>query len=300
MELRKSRLMEHENLSAVKTQIPLEEHSGNAPRTVIRASRGWVSVDLKELWASRELLYFFVWRDIKVRYKQTVIGGSWALIQPVMMMMVFSVVFGRLLNAPSNDVPYPLLTFSALLPWQLFAKALAASNSLISNRGLLTKVYFPRLLIPISGVLGGLPDFGIGMVLLAGLMLYYRVTPTAAIAALPLFFLFALVTGVAVALWLAALNVLYRDVQYALPFLTQVWMFATPVAYSSTLIPEKWRIIYGLNPMGGVVEGFRWALLGTSMPSWPLLGISAIVVVLLAVSGLFFFRRVEHVFADVA
>src|ERR1035441_4420472 len=267
---------------------------------VIRPSKGFLSLNLKEVWRYRELLYFLVWRDVKVRYKQTALGAAWAIIQPVMTMIVFSIFFGRLAKIPSDGIPYPVFAFTALLPWQLFAFALTdSSNSLVGNQNLITKVYFPRLVIPISSVLAGLVDFAIAFVVLLGLLLYYGITPTAAIALLPLFVLLAIVTALAVGLWLSTLNVKFRDVRYTIPFLTQLWMFATPVAYPSSLVPKPWRALYGLNPMAGVVEGFRWALLGKSGNPGALLWVSIAAVVLLLIGGLYYFRRTEATFADI-
>jgi len=280
-----------------------ETRTDQAPFTqeiLIQPSRGWVSLKLRDVWEYRELLYFLAWRDIKVRYKQTVLGASWAILQPVLTMVLFSVVFGRLLQAPSDGIPYPIFTFCALLPWQLFAHALTqSSNSLVSNKHLITKVYFPRLVIPISAILAGLVDFGIAFVVLLGMMLYYGITPTAAIVTLPLFLLLAIATALAVGLWLSALNVQYRDVRHTIPFLTQIWLFATPVAYASSLIPEPWRAWYGLNPMAGVVEGFRWALLGQTGSPGSLVLVSALAVAILLVGGLMYFRRMEKSFADI-
>ena len=266
----------------------------------IEPSRGWVSLRLNELWEYRELLYFLVWRDIKVRYKQTALGAIWAVLQPVMTMLVFSIFFGRLAKVPSDGVPYPVFVYAALLPWQLFAYALTESaNSLVGSQNLIKKVYFPRLVVPISSVLAGLIDFAISFVVLLGLMAYYGIRPTAAIAVLPLFVIFAVVTALSVGLWLSALNVEFRDVRYTIPFLTQFWMFATPVAYPASLVPAKWRVWLGLNPMAGVVEGFRWALLGKTGAPGPLLWVSVAAVVLLLLGGLMYFRRMESTFADV-
>lgn len=277
--------------------IPL---SREMPVVVIRPSRGWVSLKLQDLWEYRELLYFLVWRDVKVRYKQTVLGAAWAILQPFLTMVVFSIFFGRLAGVPSDGIPYPVFAYTALLPWQLFAHALTESgNSLVANQQLITKVYFPRLVIPISAVLAGLVDFSIAFVVLLGMMFYYGIVPTAAASALPLFILLAIATALAVGLWLSALNVQYRDVRYTIPFLTQFWLFATPIAYSSSLVPEQWRALYGLNPMAGVVEGFRWALLGKSGGVGPLMIVSALVVGVLLVGGLVYFRRMEKTFADV-
>jgi len=265
----------------------------------IEPPRGWISFKLDELWEYRELLYFLTWRDIKVRYKQTALGAAWAVIQPFFTMVVFSVFFGRLAKVPSDGLPYPIFAYCALLPWQLFAYALTeASNSLITNKQLITKVYFPRLVVPISTVMVGLIDFAIAFVILGGMMLYYGVVPTLAVLALPLFLLLAIATALSVGLWLAALNVKYRDVRYTIPFLTQFWLFATPVAYPSSLIPEPWRALYGLNPMAGVVEGFRWILLGKAEGPGPLLVVSTLVVMAMLIGGLIYFQQVESTFAD--
>jgi lipopolysaccharide transport system permease protein len=257
-------------------------------------------LNLKDVWEYRELLYFLVWRDIKVRYKQTALGAAWAIIQPLFTMLVFSVFFGRLAKVPSDGIPYPVFAYTALLPWQLFAFALSeSSNSLVGNQNLITKVYFPRLVIPLSSLLAGLVDFAISFCVLLVLLAYYHITPTKAIVWLPAFILFALATALSVGLWLSALNVRYRDVRYTTPFMTQFWMFATPIAYSSTLVPEPLRKWYGLNPMAGVVEGFRWALLGKSGGPGLMLLVSLAAVLLLLAGGLFYFRRTESTFADV-
>jgi lipopolysaccharide transport system permease protein len=278
------------------------EQMGDAlPVSWIEHSRGWVSLRLGELWKYRELLYFLVWRDIKVRYKQTALGAAWAVLQPLLTMIVLTVFFGRLAKIPSNGVPYPLFAYTALLPWQLFAFALTESaNSLVGNQSLITKVYFPRLIVPLASVLAGLVDFGISFVVLLILMSYYRIVPTATIVVLPLFIILAVATALSVGLWLSALNVQFRDVRYTIPFLTQFWLFATPVAYPSSLVPERWRVWYGLNPMTGVVEGFRWALLGKARSPGTSLWVSVLVVVLLLVGGLAYFRRMESTFADIA
>ncbi len=266
---------------------------------VIEPARGWQALELADLWRYRELLYFLTWRDIKVRYKQTLLGAAWAVLQPLMTMVIFSVIFGQLAKLPSDGVPYPIFTYTALLPWQLFAFALGnSSNSLVGSQNLVSKVYFPRLVIPIASVLPGLVDFAISFVVLLGMMFYYQIPLTARVLALPLFLLLALVTALAVGLWLSALNVEYRDVRYVVPFLTLFWQYATPVAYSSSLIPEKWRILYGLNPMTGVVEGFRWALLGNG-DLGSLLGASVAIIVVLLTTGLLYFKRMEASFADV-
>jgi lipopolysaccharide transport system permease protein len=270
------------------------------PMRFFRPSRGWVSLNLHEVWAYRGLLYFLVWRDVKVRYKQTTLGVAWAVLQPLFTMVLFSVLFGRLAKLPSEGIPYPVFTYCALLPWQLFAYALTeSSNSLVANQQLITKVYFPRLVIPIAAVLAGLVDFAVAFVVLLGMMLCYGIAPTVNVLWLPLFVILVLATALAVGLWLSALNVQYRDVRYTIPFLSQFWMYATPIAYSSTLIPERWRVLYGLNPMAGVVQGFRWALLGQGGSVEPLIGVSVLVVVLLLFGGLAYFRRMERTFADV-
>jgi lipopolysaccharide transport system permease protein len=271
------------------------------PRLAICPAQGWASPGLKELWEYRELIYFLTWRDIKVRYKQTALGAAWAVIQPVFMMLVFSLFFGRLAGMPSDGIPYPIFVYCALLPWQLFAHALTeSSNSLVANERLITKVYFPRLVVPISSVLGGLVDFAIAFVILLGMMAYYRITPNWwAAVALPLFVLLAVTTALGVSLWLSALNVKYRDVRYTITFLVQFWFFLTPVAYPSTLVPAGWRVIYGLNPMAGVVEGFRWSLLGKAESPGALLAVSVAAVMLMLVGGLYYFRHMENEFADV-
>jgi lipopolysaccharide transport system permease protein len=268
--------------------------------TVIRPSRGWVVPDLRELWVYRELLYFLVWRDIKVRYKQTALGASWAIIQPFFTMVVFSLFFGRLAGIPSDGVPYPIFSFAALVPWTFFANGLTmSSNSLVSSQNLLKKVYFPRLAIPIATVLAGVVDFVLAFIVLLVMMLFYGIVPTVNVVWLPVFLLLALVTAMGAGFWLSALNVLYRDVRYAVPFMVQFWLFATPIAYPSSLLDEPWRTLYGLNPMVGVVEGFRWALLGTETQPGPIIAVSAAAAVALLVGGLFYFRRMEKMFADV-
>ena len=270
------------------------------PRLRIAPSRGWVSLKLRELWEYRELLYFLVWRDIKVRYKQTALGASWAIIQPFMTMVVFSLFFGHLARMPSDGLPYPIFTFAALVPWAFFANGLnQSSNSLVGSSNLITKVYFPRLIVPLASVFSGIVDFLIAFGVLLGMMLYYGLVPTLNILWLPLYVLLALVTSLGVGLWLSALNVEYRDVRYIIPFITQFWLFATPIAYPSSLLPEPWRTIYGLNPMVGVVEGFRWALLRTNTAPSAIVAVSASAAVLILISGAFYFRRMEKTFADI-
>src|SRR5579875_1022126 len=266
----------------------------------IRPRRGWRGLDLAELWRYRELLWFLAVRDIKLRYKQTALGVAWAVIQPLLTMIVFSIFFGRLGGMPSDSIPYPLFALCALLPWQLFAYALTqSSNSVVNEQRLITKVYFPRLIVPISSVLSGLMDFGVAFLLLLVMMAWYGVTPGWAVVTVPLFVVLAVAAALAVGLWLAALNVQYRDFRYTIPFLTQFWMFASPVAYPSSLVPEAWRPLYGLNPMAGVIEGFRWALLNKANPSWGLLAASTAAVALFLTGGLFYFRRMEKNFADI-
>lgn len=270
------------------------------PRLRIQPSAGWVSLRLDELWIYRELLYFLIWRDVKVRYKQTALGATWAIIQPVMTMLVFSLFFGKLGKMSSDGVPYPIFSFAALVPWTFFANGLTQSaGSLVGNGNLIKKVYFPRLIIPLATLLAGLVDFLLAFAVLLLLMLGYGLRPGLNVLWLPLFLLLSVITALGVSLWLSALNVEFRDVRYAVPFLTQFWMFATPIAYSSSLLPEPWRTIYALNPMVGVVEGFRWALLGTNNKPGLMVLVSALVAVVLLVSGAFYFRRMEKNFADV-
>ena len=281
-----------------KTQVP--KLPLETPEIVVTPSRGWRSLELSELWKYRELLYFLTWRDIRVRYKQTVLGAAWAILQPFLTMILFSVIFGYFAGLPSQGIPYPVFTYTALLPWGLFAYVLTQSSaSLVSDKNLITKIYFPRLVIPLSSVTSGLFDFAIAFPLWLVMMLIYDIPLTWRLVTLPLFILFALVTAIAVGIWLSALNVQYRDVRYTLPFLTQFWMYATPIAYSSTIIPENWQWLYSLNPMVGVVEGFRWALLGTESPLGMPVLISAIVVIILLIGGVMYFKHMEDTFADV-
>jgi lipopolysaccharide transport system permease protein len=268
--------------------------------TRIEPQVGWLEWNLRELAEYRELLYFLVWREIKVRYKQTVIGVGWALLQPLATMLVFTLFFGRLAKIPSGGLPYPLFFFSALVPWSYFANALTgATGSMVENQRVITKIYFPRVLLPLSAVFSGLLDFAIAFALLGAMALYYRVTPGPWLVCVPLFLLLAMATAFGAGLWLAALNALYRDVRYVVPFLAQFWMFASPVAYPSSLVPERWRWLYGLNPMTGVIDGFRWALTGQNPPSALLVGASAAAVTVLVAGGLCYFRRVEATIADV-
>ena len=288
----------------LNSQPDMEESEATLPgqliHTVIEPPRGWAPLELGEVWKFRELLLFLTWRDIMIRYKQTALGAAWAILQPVLTMLVFSIIFGGLAKLPSNGVPYPIFTFAALLPWQLFAFALTnSSNSLVDDQKLISKVYFPRLVIPLSSVIAGLVDFAIAFLVLIALMAWYGIHLTPAILLLPVFLLLALTSAMAVGLWFSALNVQYRDIRYVVPFLTQFWMYATPIAYSSELIPQKWLWLYSLNPMTGVVEGFRWAILGKSNLDLFSLGISSVVVVALFIGGLYYFKRMEAGFADV-
>jgi lipopolysaccharide transport system permease protein len=276
--------------------VPQSNHSTTV---FIRPSSGWVPLNLSELVEYRELLYFLIWRDIKVRYKQTLLGASWAILQPLLTMLVFSIFFGRLTGIPSDGIPYPLFTYTALIPWQLFSYALfGSSKSIVDNQQLITKVYFPRLLIPLSAILAGLVDFVLAFVILLGMLCYYRVQPTLAIFTLPFFVLLSIATALGVGLWLSALTVNYRDVRHIIPFVSQFWFFVTPITYPSSIIPDIWRVWYGLNPMAGVVEGFRWAL-GKPGSLEPLIWISMLVTVILLITGLIYFRRMERSFADV-
>ena len=268
--------------------------------TIIQPPKGWVPLELRGLWEYRDLLYLFVWRDLKLRYKQTMVGASWAIIQPFIAMVVLSIFFGKLIKVPSEGIPYPIFAYTALVPWMYFVNALTqSSNSVVGNYTMITRVYFPRLVIPITTVVTGLLDFAIAFAILIGMMLFYGIVPTAAIWTLPFFIMLTIATALGLGLWLAALNVEYRDVRFILPFLTQILFFITPVAYPSSLVPEPWRAIYSLNPMVGVIEGFRWALLGKAQPPSVVLVISVIAVIGLLIGGLYFFRYKEGTFADV-
>jgi len=274
--------------------------SGTEHHLRIQPTQGMASLRLGELWQYRELLYFLTWRDVKVRYKQTVLGAAWAIIQPFFTMVVFSVFFGKLGRIPSDGIPYPVFSYAALVPWTFFANGLLqSSNSLVGSANLLRKVYFPRLAIPISTVLSGVIDFALAFAVLLGMMLWYGILPTASILWLPLLLLLALTTALGAGLWLSALNVQFRDVRYVVPFLSQFWMFATPIAYPSSLLGEPWRTLYGLNPMAGVVEGFRWALLGTHTAPGPIVAVSAVVSLAMLAGGACYFRCMEKTFADV-
>jgi lipopolysaccharide transport system permease protein len=275
-------------------------NKSEVPSIFLRPAKGWAAINLRDLWLSRELIYFMTWRDLKVRYKQTMLGVGWAVLQPFLTMVVFTIFFGELAQVPSDGVPYPIFSYTALLPWGLFSKALQdASRSLVQNRHMITKVYFPRIILPLSSTLAGVVDFAIAFLVLLGMMVYYGMAPTSAVWTLPLFLLLTLITALGAGLWFSAINVLYRDVMYVMPFLTQFWMFITPIVYPASMVPEKWRVLYALNPMTGVVEGFRWAMLGTTAePPITMLVTSAVVSILALVSGLFYFRRMERLFAD--
>ena len=279
----------------------MSELAKSEPSTIyIKPTTGLAALNLRDLWVYRELVFFMIWRNLKVRYKQTLLGATWAIIQPLMTMIVFNFIFGNVAKVPTDDIPYPIFSYTALLPWGLFTTALnQASRSLTTNQNMVTKIYFPRLVLPISSVLAGLADFAIAFVILIGLMFYYRVTPAWNVLwTLPFFLLLSIIVALGVSLWLSAINVQYRDVNYALPFLTQFWLFITPVAYSASVISDKWQLVYSLDPMAGVVNGFRWALLGAGngpdLALWVSVGISLLILV----SGLFYFRNMERTFAD--
>lgn len=281
------------------TDIEIFDTGKQVPTIVIKPPRKWVPIEFKEIWSYRELLMSFTIRDIKIRYKQTALGFLWVIIQPLFMVFIFSFFFGGLAKIPSDGIPYPLFVLAGLLPWTLFAEGLTRSTtSMITNAQIMTKVYFPRLIMPISGILSPLVDFIVSLFLLAIFMVYYGVIPTLNVVFLPLFILLAIVTSLGVGLWLSALNVKYRDFQYTVPFIIQLWMFASPVVYPASLLPQSMRFLYGLNPMAGVIEGFRWALLGTEMPGIMIL-VSTGVVILLLISGMFYFRRMEQYYADI-
>ena len=282
-------------------QEPAETREGivAVPTIEIDSSSGGL-VNLKDLWEYRELLFFLTWRDVKVRYKQSVLGVGWAILQPLLTMVVFTLVFGNFAKIPSDGLPYPIFSYTALLPWTLFAQAISRSGaSLVGSSNLITKVYFPRLIVPLASVLAPLVDFAIAFVILLGMMAWFGIAPTWGVLALPVFLLLALATALAVGLWLSALNVRYRDVGYIIPFLVQIWMYASPVAYPVSIVPTQWRLLFSLNPMTGVIEGFRWALLGNGNPDFGVMAVSAAVVVVLLLGGLVYFNRTESTFADV-
>jgi lipopolysaccharide transport system permease protein len=290
--------------AVVSTRDTYPNNEENPPfrspfRLRIAPSKGWVPLRLDEIWQYRELLYFLVWRDIKVRYKQTALGAAWAIVQPFMTMVVFSLFFGHLAKMPSDNIPYPIFSFAALVPWTFFASGLnQSSNSLVGASHLITKVYFPRLIVPVASIAAGLVDFLIALVVLLGMMAYYGLSPTLNVVWLPFFVALSCITALGVGLWLSALSVTYRDVRYIVPFMTQFWLFATPIAYPSSLLPQPWRSIYGLNPMVGVVEGFRWGLLRTSTAPGTMIAASTAVAIFILITGAFYFRRMEKTFAD--
>lgn len=268
--------------------------------TIIKRRTGLASLNLRELWVNRELLGFLAWRDVVVRYKQTYIGAGWAFIRPFITMVVFTVVFGKIANLPSDGVPYPILTFTALLPWQFFATAFSeTANSVVGNGYMITKIYFPRLILPLTSMAVALVDFLVSLVFLAALMVYYGIAPTLRLAALPLFALLAFVFTIGLGLWVAALYVRYRDLRHLIPFITQLGLYVSPVAFSSSIVPERWRLLYSLNPMVGVIDGFRWSLLGTTALYAPAVVIGATVSAVLLVTGIYYFKQTERVFADV-
>lgn len=270
------------------------------PTAVIQPSEGLFHLDLQMVWQYHELLYFLVWREVKVRYKQTVIGVAWAVFQPLMTMVIFTVIFGHFANIPSDGLPYPIFAYAALLPWNYFSEAIARGGaSLVGEANLIRKVYFPRLIIPLASVVTPVVDFFFSFLFLLGMMAWFGIGPTWGVLGLPLFLLLALITALAVGLWLSALNVRYRDVRYTIPFLTQFWMYASPVVYPVSLVPERWRLLYSLNPMAGVVEGFRWGLLGKESPDFGVITVSATAVIVLLLGGIVFFKRMERTFADV-
>jgi lipopolysaccharide transport system permease protein len=294
--------LRHRFLNETPTSLPGEvaQIQSKYPGLRIQPSHGWVSLKFNELWQYRELLVFFVWRDIKIRYKQTIMGVSWAILQPFFIMVLFSLFFGRLAQVPSDDLPYPIFSFAALVPWTFFSNALTqASNSLVLSANMIKKIYFPRLALPIATVFAGGVDFVLAFFILIGMMFFYGLTPTINIIWLPFFSFLAMATSLGVGLWLSAMNVQFRDVRYTVPFLTQAWLFATPIAYPSSMLSEPWRTIYGINPMAGVVEGFRWALLGTDTAPGSMIIVSSLVAIVFLSSGAYYFRRMEKTFADV-
>jgi lipopolysaccharide transport system permease protein len=274
--------------------------SSRKPSVIIKPKKGLFHLDLKDVWQYRELLYFLVWRDVMVRYKQTAIGVGWTILQPLLTMLIFTVIFSKLAKIPSDGMPYPVFAFTALLPWTFFSQALTRSeSSLVNSSNLVTKIYFPRLLIPLASVLAPVIDLFFSFLILLVLMAWFHVAPTRGLLALPLFLGLAVLTSLAVGLWSSALNVRYRDVGYTIPFLTQVWMYASPVAYPVSMVPEKWRLLYSLNPMVGVIEGFRWALLGKESPDFGVMAVSSVAVLILLMGGIVYFKRMEHTFADI-
>ncbi len=284
----------------VISKTTMAETSQAPACTRIEATRGWASLKLDELWEYRELVYFFTWRDIKVRYKQTVLGALWAIIQPFFTMLIFTLFFGKLAKMPSDGIPYPLFSYTALVPWTFFATGLTqSSNSLVANSNMLKKIYFPRMAMPLGTVVAGCVDFCLAFIVLLGMIASYGVVPTWKVIWVPFFLALALITCLGASLWLSAMNVQFRDVKYTIPFLVQFWMYATPIVYPSSLLPEPWRTVFGINPMVGVVEGFRWALVDAKTAPGPMIAVSAIVALGLLISGAYYFRRLERTFADV-
>jgi lipopolysaccharide transport system permease protein len=291
--------LETSSLSPLRKEAPTRSLSVETT-LVIRPRRHLFALDIKAIWEYRELLYFLIWRDLKVRYRQSVIGVGWVILQPLMTMVVFTAVFGKFVGVPSDGLPYPIFIFSALLPWNLFASALTrGSASVVDNTQLVSKVYFPRLILPLSGVLSPVADFAVAFGILIGMMVWFGTSPTWGILALPLLVLLAILTALAIDIWLSALNVRYRDVGHTVPFLVQIWMFISPVTYPVSLVPEKWRLLYSLNPMAGVIEGFRWALLGKQSPDFAVITASAVMMFTLLVTGIVYFKHTERTFADV-
>jgi homopolymeric O-antigen transport system permease protein len=287
-------------LSVLESEVGQAHATGTVPVTIIEPSRGWLGLDFKELWDYRELLYFLIWRDVKVKYKQTIIGAGWAILQPLITMVIFTLVFKKIADIPSDNIPYPIFAYTALLPWNLFSGGLNRSTvSLVAQSNLISKVYFPRIIVPLSATISGVVDFAIAFIILVGMMFWYGIVPTAAILSLPLFITIALVAALSVGLWLSALNVRYHDVGHAIPFLVQIWMFASPVAYPVSALPERWRLLYSLNPLAGVIEGFRWAMLGKESPDFVVIAVSATAMIALLFSGIVYFKRTERTFADV-
>ena len=279
---------------------PPERSAASLHQVVIEPPSGWIGLNLGEVWRYRDLLSLLVWRDFSCRYRQSVLGVGWAIARPVLSVLVFTAIFGMVAHLPSDGLPYPLFSFAALMPWLYFSNALAGTtNSVVGGSALLTKVYFPRLVLPLSGAASGLADLAIQFALLIGLMVWYGLPPTWAMLAVPLFVVDCMVVSLALGLWLTALNVKYRDVGQLVPFLSQIWMYLTPIVYSSSLVPQRWRAVYSLNPMVGVVDGFRWAMFGRTAPDWTMLGVSSAVTVVLLAAGLYYFRRVEETFADI-
>ena len=284
----------------MSTDALIQVEQAPVPTTIVQPRRAFWNLELRELWEYRELLFFLVWRDVKVRYKQTALGVAWAVLQPLLATLIFSIFFGRLARMPSDGVPYPVFAYVAMVPWQYFANALTeSSNSLVASQNVIKKVYFPRLIIPLGSVIAGLVDFCFAFIVLIGMMYHYGIAPSRSIFLFPVFLLLAIATALAAGLWLSALNVQFRDVKHTIPFLTQFWMFMTPVVYPASLVPPRWRMLYGLNPMAGVVDGFRWSILGKAGHPGPMIWVSAAAVVILLAGGFLYFRKMETSFADI-